>query len=75
MERPPNRTVVTQCECDSADCQSVLGRASISAPLRGTTFAKRKDAMLKNQLIIKDTHRALWYEDGVLVKVLEPNPL
>jgi|KBSSwiStaDraftv2_1062776.scaffolds.fasta_scaffold74355_2 hypothetical protein len=20
MERPPNRTVVTHCECDSADC-------------------------------------------------------
>src|SRR5881409_1008364 len=71
MERPPNRTVVTQCECDSADCQSVLGRASISAPLRGTSFVTRKDAMLKNELIIKDTHRALWYEDGVLVKVLE----
>lgn len=25
----------------------------------------------KNELIIKDTHRGLWYEDGVLVKVLE----
>jgi regulator of protease activity HflC (stomatin/prohibitin superfamily) len=27
--------------------------------------------MLKNEIIIKDTHRGLWYEDGVLVKVLE----
>jgi regulator of protease activity HflC (stomatin/prohibitin superfamily) len=27
--------------------------------------------MLKNEVIIKDTHRGLWYEDGVLVKVLE----
>ncbi len=27
--------------------------------------------MPKNEIIIKDTHRGLWYEDGVLVKVLE----
>src|SRR5438045_2427640 len=27
--------------------------------------------MLRNEIIIKDTHRGLWYEDGVLVKVLE----
>jgi len=27
--------------------------------------------MLKNEIIIKDTHRGLWYEDGVLTKVLE----
>jgi hypothetical protein len=27
--------------------------------------------MLKNEIIIKDTHRGLWYEDGVLAKVLE----
>lgn len=27
--------------------------------------------MLKNEVVIKDTHRGLWYEDGVLVKVLE----
>ena len=24
-----------------------------------------------NDIIIKDTHRGLWYEDGVLVKILE----
>ncbi len=27
--------------------------------------------MKKNEIIIKDTHRGLWYEDGVLTKVLE----
>jgi regulator of protease activity HflC (stomatin/prohibitin superfamily) len=27
--------------------------------------------MLKNEIIIKDSHRGLWYEDGKLVKVLE----
>lgn len=27
--------------------------------------------MAKNEIIIRDTHRALWYEDGVLVKILE----
>ncbi|HEX7334080.1 MAG TPA: slipin family protein [Pyrinomonadaceae bacterium] len=27
--------------------------------------------MPKNDIIIKDTHRALWYEDGVLTKILE----
>jgi regulator of protease activity HflC (stomatin/prohibitin superfamily) len=27
--------------------------------------------MAKNEIIIKDTHRGLWYEDGVLVKILE----
>jgi len=27
--------------------------------------------MRKHEIIIKETHRALWYEDGVLVKILE----
>ena len=27
--------------------------------------------MAKNDIIIKDTHRGLWYEDGVLLKILE----
>ena len=27
--------------------------------------------MKKAEIIIKDTHRGLWYEDGVLTKVLE----
>lgn len=27
--------------------------------------------MTKREIIIKETHRALWYEDGVLVKILE----
>lgn len=27
--------------------------------------------MTKREIIIKDTHRGLWYEDGVLVKILE----
>jgi len=27
--------------------------------------------MSKVEIIIKDTHRGLWYEDGVLTKVLE----
>ena len=27
--------------------------------------------MPKNDIIIKDTHRGLWYEDGVLTKILE----
>ena len=27
--------------------------------------------MSKREIIIKDTHRRLWYEDGVMVKVLE----
>jgi regulator of protease activity HflC (stomatin/prohibitin superfamily) len=27
--------------------------------------------MARHELIIKDTHRGLWYEDGVLVRVLE----
>lgn len=37
--------------------------------------------MTQRELIIKDTHRGLWYEDGVLTKVLEagryviPRPL
>jgi regulator of protease activity HflC (stomatin/prohibitin superfamily) len=28
-------------------------------------------SVVRRDLIIKDTHRALWYEDGVLLKVLE----
>jgi hypothetical protein len=43
MKRPPDRTVVTQCERDSTDCQSALGRASTSAPLRGTRLAMQKN--------------------------------
>src|SRR5207302_5633965 len=31
----------------------------------------RKSNMKKVEIIIKDTHRGLWYEDGVLAKVLE----
>ena len=27
--------------------------------------------MAKREIIIKDTHRGLWYEDGVLIKVIE----
>src|SRR6266699_4441563 len=27
--------------------------------------------MVKHEIIIKDTHRGLWYEDGVLVKIVE----
>ena len=27
--------------------------------------------MTQRELIIKDTHRGLWYEDGVLTRVLE----
>jgi regulator of protease activity HflC (stomatin/prohibitin superfamily) len=27
--------------------------------------------MPRNEIIIKDTHRGLWYEDGVLVKIVE----
>jgi hypothetical protein len=27
--------------------------------------------MKKHEIIIKETHRALWYEDGILVKILE----
>jgi len=27
---------------------------------------------MKDEIIIKDTHRALWYEDGVMAKVLGP---
>jgi regulator of protease activity HflC (stomatin/prohibitin superfamily) len=29
------------------------------------------NAMAKNDIIIKDTHRGLWYEDGVLLKIME----
>ena len=28
--------------------------------------------MAGREIIIKDTHRGLWYEDGVLLKVLAP---
>jgi regulator of protease activity HflC (stomatin/prohibitin superfamily) len=28
-------------------------------------------ASLKKELIVKDTHRALWYEDGVLTRIVE----
>jgi regulator of protease activity HflC (stomatin/prohibitin superfamily) len=27
--------------------------------------------MVKHEIIIKDTHRGLWYEDGVLIKIVE----
>ena len=27
--------------------------------------------MKKGEIIIKDTHRGLWYEDGKLTKILE----
>jgi regulator of protease activity HflC (stomatin/prohibitin superfamily) len=33
--------------------------------------SKFSKLMRKDDIIIKDTHRALWYEDGVLVKILE----
>src|SRR5438132_1228078 len=43
------------------------------APATGplSTSHERRDVMTKNELIIKDTHRGLWYEDGVLTRVLE----
>jgi regulator of protease activity HflC (stomatin/prohibitin superfamily) len=33
--------------------------------------AEGKMARIKKTLIIKDTHRGLWYENGVLVKIIE----
>lgn len=27
--------------------------------------------MAKKDIIIKDTHRGLWYQDGVLVRILD----
>ncbi len=39
--------------------------------LRGHQFkSERKETTMNNEVIIKDTHRGLWYEDGVLKQVL-----
>src|SRR5512135_1528126 len=39
--------------------------------LRGHQFKlERKETTMNNEVIIKDTHRGLWYEDGVLKQVL-----
>jgi len=38
--------------------------------LRGVSFSSV--TAMPHELIIKPTHRALWYEDGILTRVLEP---
>src|SRR5512137_2852400 len=39
--------------------------------LRGHQFkSERKETTMSNEVIIKDTHRGLWYENGVLKQVL-----
>src|ERR1043166_4543074 len=69
-ERPPTSIVVTHCECDSADADLFSVVLHIS-PASGYKFQKLNTTVTKYELIIKDTHRGLRYEDGVLVKVLE----
>jgi regulator of protease activity HflC (stomatin/prohibitin superfamily) len=46
------------------------GPFSTSDRLRGHYF-ESEPALRKQDIIIKDTHRGLWYEDGVLTRVLE----
>src|SRR5678810_394701 len=39
-------------------------------PVFGATNLERKETTMNNEVIIKDTHRGLWYEDGVLKQVI-----
>src|SRR5882757_2789184 len=69
-ERPPTSIVVTHCECDSADAD-LFSAVLLISPAPGSILEERKGTMKTVEIIIKDTHRGLWYEDGVLSKVLE----
>src|SRR5205807_7688098 len=69
-ERPPTSIVVTHCECDSADADLFSAVLLISSAPGSNCDSGTKLAM-KREIIIKDTHRGLWYEDGVLTKVIE----
>lgn len=69
-ERPPTSIVVTHCERDSADADLFSVVLHIS-PASGPRFGPSNATMKKVEIIIKDTHRGLWYEDGVLTKVVE----
>ena len=40
-------------------------------PAPGQLIAQRERAVASRELIIRDTHRGLWYEDGVLTRELE----
>src|SRR5438874_1706267 len=61
----------TPSEGDSADA-NLNARPSTSALLRGLIFGTRnRGGIMTREIIIKDTHRGLWYEDGVLKRVLE----
>jgi regulator of protease activity HflC (stomatin/prohibitin superfamily) len=45
--------------------------ATASGPRFDHFSLKGKEDVMKNEIIIKDTHRGLWYVDGVLERVLE----
>src|SRR6185436_11793295 len=67
--RSPTSIVVTHCECDSADAD-LFSTVLKYRPRFGAPFGR--DVMSRKlAIIIKDTHRGLWYEDGILTKVLE----
>src|SRR5262245_54558069 len=52
-----------------------IANLKIRSPYRvccgATTIARDRGTMAKKEIIIKDTHRALWYEDGKLMRILE----
>src|SRR5581483_4578262 len=74
-ERSPTSIVVTHCECDSADADLFSIVLNIS-PASGFDCQRQHRCHPMKftnevEIIIKDTHRGLWYEDGVLIKVVE----
>src|SRR6185295_20137254 len=52
------------------DCQSAKPCFD-STRLRGAILPMPKGAGMKREIIIKETHRGLWYRDGVLERILE----
>src|SRR5262245_59485038 len=57
----------TAALCRRAQKAASESSSSTSPPLRGRSGTREED-MARREIIIKDTHRGLWYEDGVFKK-------
>lgn len=70
LERPPKALLSLNAIATRQIVDLFLAVLRIG-PASGHLFSESKRAMNTQEIIIKDTHRGLWYEDGVLVKVVE----
>jgi regulator of protease activity HflC (stomatin/prohibitin superfamily) len=71
----PSGFAVTHCDCDSSKSNLKIrpphrSRFGALFYFYATSATANRNVNVKRELFIKDTHRALWYEDGRLEKVL-----